>query len=269
MKLKRPLATFDLETSGLEIGKDRIVEFAAHIIYPDGAEHQFESMRFNPIVPIADEATAVHGITNEMVKEYPFFSEHAEEIHDYLKDCDLAGHNIERFDVPMIIEEFLGCGLDFPRPDVIIVDTLQIMIKDTPRNLEAAYRYYVSNDEKADKRLENLHSAGQDVFINEMVLKAQMRKHNLTPENYAEFIGRKNPSYRFTREFSINKDGVVILNIGKTTRGKPALDDRGFLKWMIGQDFPLNTKKVVDELLNGTSPDDMSGPTNKEDDLPF
>ena len=264
MKLNRPIATFDLETSGLEIGKDRIVEFAAHIIHPSGEKDRIGPWRFNPGVPITPEATSVHGITDETVKDYPPFSEKARDIHNLLKDCDLAGHNIERFDVPMIIEEFLRCGLDFPRPDVIIVDTLQIMTKDTPRNLEAAYKMYVSAEKP-----ENLHSAMQDVIVNEQVLIAQMEKHNLTPETVIEFIDRKKTAYRFTREFSIDKNGVVILNIGKNTRGKPALDDRGFLKWMLNQDFPLNTKKVVDELLNGTSPDDMSGTTNGEDGLPF
>ncbi len=264
MKLNRPLATFDLETTGVEIGKDRIVEFAARTIYPSGEKDRIGPYRFNPLVPITDEAASIHGITNEMVKEYPPFSEMAHDIHHLIIDCDLAGHNIERFDVPMIIEEFLRCGLDFPRPDVRIVDTLQIMMKDTPRHLPDAYKFYVS-----DEPIENLHSAMKDVIIAEEVLIAQMEKHNLTPETVADFIGRKNTPYRFTREFSINKDGVVILNIGKNTRGKPALDDRGFLKWMLNQEFPLNTTKVVGELLNGTSPDDTSGTTNNEDDLPF
>ncbi len=264
MKLKRPLATFDLETTGVNIATDRIVEITAKVQYPSGEINKIGPTLINPGMPIPAEVTEIHGITDEMVKDCPRFGEVAEEIARQLDGCDLAGYNLERFDIPLIIEEFLRCDIDFPNPDIKVYDAFQVMIKDTPRNLEAAHKLYVS-----DEKLENIHSSYQDVLATERVIEAQMKKHGIGVDDYLDFIGRQSSAYKFTREFSINDNGVVILNIGKNTRDKPALDDRGFLKWMLNQDFPLNTKKVVDELLNGTSPDDTSGPTNNEDDLPF
>ena len=254
LNLKNPLVFFDLETTGINITHDRIVEISFLKVDPNGKE-EIKSRRINPEMPIPPQSTAIHGITDEDVKDCPTFKQVARSLADHLEGCDLAGFNSSRFDVPMLAEEFLRAGVDFDMSKRKFVDVQIIFHKKEQRTLEAAYVF------PCNKKLENAHSAEADTIATYEVLKSQLDRYpDLT--NDIEVLSKDYSSFNNNVDFAgriiYNDKGVEVFNFGKH-KGKPVSEilkrEPSYYSWMMDGDFPLNTKQVLTQLrlreLNG------------------
>ncbi len=247
LNLKNPLVFFDLETTGINISKDRIVEISLLKVHPNGKE-EIKTRRINPEMPIPPQSTAIHGITDEDVKDCPTFRQVAKSLADILEGCDIAGFNSSRFDVPMLSEEFLRAGVDFDPSKRKFVDVQIIFHKKEPRTLEAAYRFY------CDKELEDAHSAEADTRATYEVLKSQL-KHYDDLENDIEFLSKEFSSFNNNVDFAgrmiFDEKGVEVFNFGKH-KGKPVSqvlrDEPSYYSWMMDGDFPLNTKQALTKI---------------------
>ena len=253
LNLKNPIVFFDLETTGINITQDRIVEISFLKVHPNGKE-EIKSRRINPEMPIPPQATAIHGITDEDVKDCPTFKKVARSLAEQLEGCDLAGFNSSRFDVPMLAEEFLRAGIDFDMSKREFVDVQIIFQKKEQRTLEAAYAFY------CDKKLENAHSAEADALATYEVLKSQLDRY---PDlaNDVETLSKEYSSFNNNVDFAgriiYNDKGVEVFNFGKH-RGKPVMEvlakEPSYYSWMMDGDFPLNTKQVLTKIrLKGLS----------------
>lgn len=247
LNLKNPLVFFDLETTGINITKDRIVEISLLKVYPNGKE-EIRSYRINPEMHIPEESTAIHGITDEDVKDCPTFKQLAKTLAEQLEGCDMAGFNSSRFDVPMLAEEFLRAGVDFDMSKRKFVDVQIIFHKKEQRTLEAAYRFY------CDKELKNAHSAEADAVATYEVLKSQLEKYpdlendiNVLSKEFSSF----NNNVDFAGRIVLNEKGVEVFNFGKH-RGKSVAEvfknEPSYYAWMMEGDFPLNTKQVITKI---------------------
>ncbi len=247
LNLKNPLVFFDLETTGINIVKDRIVEISILKVYPNGKE-EIKSRRINPEQPIPAEATAIHGITDEDVKDCPTFKQVAKSLADILEGCDLAGFNSSRFDVPLLAEEFLRAGIDFDMRKRKFVDVQIIFHKKEQRTLEAAYKFY------CDKELENAHSAEADTLATYEVLKAQLDRYPdlvndiaVLSQEYSSF----NDNVDLAGRMVYDENGVEVFNFGKH-KGKPVVEvlrnEPSYYSWMMDGDFPLNTKQILTKI---------------------
>ena len=247
LNLKNPLVFFDLETTGINITKDRIVEISLLKVYPNGKE-EIRSYRINPEMHIPEESTAIHGITDEDVKDCPTFKQLAKTLTDFLEGCDMAGFNSSRFDVPMLAEEFLRAGVDFDMSKRKFVDVQIIFHKKEQRTLEAAYRFY------CDKELENAHSAEADAVATYEVLKSQLEKYpdlendiNVLSKEFSSF----NNNVDFAGRIVFNEKGEEVFNFGKH-KGKSVAEvfknEPSYYAWMMEGDFPLNTKQVITKI---------------------
>lgn len=256
LNLTRPLAFFDLETTGLNISQDRIVEISILKLLPEG-EAKSVTERLNPTIPISAESTSVHGITNQDVQDMPTFKDRASDFLQFLENCDLAGYNLIKFDVPLLVEEFLRAELEFEVTNRNIIDVQNIFHKMEPRTLRAAYLYYCNKD------LENAHSAEADNMAAYEVLKAQLDKYRNTEildEDGKMCIPVVNDVKQLS-EFSYmtrnvdlvghiiyNKKNVEVFNFGKH-KGKSVevIFDKepSYYSWMMNSEFPLSTKKVI------------------------
>ena len=247
LNLKNPLVFFDLETTGINITRDRIVEISFLKVYPNGKE-EIKSRRINPEMHIPAEATAIHGITDEDVKDCPTFKQIAKSLAEQLEGCDLAGFNSSRFDVPMLAEEFLRAGVDFDMSKRKFVDVQIIFHKKEQRTLEAAYRFY------CNKELENAHSAEADTLATYEVLKSQLDRY---PDlaNDIEQLSKEFSSFNNNVDFAgrivLNDKGVEVFNFGKH-KGKSVAEvfknEPSYYSWIMDGDFPLNTKQVVTKI---------------------
>lgn len=247
LNLKNPLVFFDLETTGINISKDRIVEISLLKVHPNGKE-EVKTRRINPEMPIPPQATAIHGITDEDVKDCPTFKQVAKSLADILEGCDIAGFNSNRFDVPMLSEEFLRAGVDFDPGKRKFVDVQVIYHRKEPRTLEAAYKFY------CDKALDNAHSAEADTRATYEVLKSQL-KHYDDLENDIEFLSKEFSSFNDNVDFAgrmiYDEKGVEVFNFGKH-KGKPVAqvlrNEPSYYSWMMDGDFPLNTKQALTKI---------------------
>ena len=245
--LQRPLIFFDLETTGVSLTKDKIIELCAIKIMPDKSR-TILLQRFYPEMPIPPSATEVHGITDEMVRNEPTFREKAEEIVSFFSDCDLAGYNIAKFDIPLLVEELLRAGLEEnPFEKVKVIDSLSIYFKKEPRNLAAALKFY------ANEEIVNAHSAEADVEATIKVLNGQLEKYSdLTPtidSLYKNFF-QESEYLDYDRKFSRDKKGEIIFMFGKN-KGLPVADNLGMVKWMLDKDFSEHTKFIARKILSG------------------
>lgn len=249
MKIERPIVFFDLETTGTNITHDRIVEISIVKVYPDKEEIKTYTQRINPGIPIPPEATAVHHISDDDVKDAPKFSDIANGIAETFKGCDIAGFNSNKFDLPLLIEEMTRAHviLDIRRANLIDVQT--IFHKKEPRNLTAAYKFYCSKD------LEGAHSALADTIATYEVFKAQLEKYDDLPdtiEGIAEFSAYGN-NVDLMGRFVRDDKKQIIVNFGKH-KGKPLLkvlkEEPSFYDWMISNDFPMDTKIVLTDVYN-------------------
>lgn len=247
LKLERPIIFFDLETTGLTIGKDHIVELCYIRLEPNGCERS-ETLRFNPGMPISKESSEINGITDKDVKDCPTFAEKAEELAKVFEGCDLAGYNSNRFDVPMLAEEFACCGIDIHIYEKKLVDVQNIFHKMEQRTLVAAYRFYCG------KELENAHSAFADTRATLEVLEAQLDRYPETLKNDVSFLAEFSQVFRgvdLACRFVFDENNVEIINFGKY-KGQAVRDvlrkDPNFKHWMLQGDFTQNTKQTLERL---------------------
>lgn len=243
LNLTKPLAFFDLETTGLNVSKDRIVEISVLKVMPDGSEHP-KTWLVNPRIPIPEKTSKIHGIYDKDVKDKPTFEELAKEISDFFENSDLAGYNSNKFDVPLLVEEFLRADFDFDIKKRKLVDAQVIFFKQEPRTLGAAYKFY------CDKKLENAHTAEADVYATYEVLKSQIERYDDLKNDMNQIS--KYSSQKKTADFAgmivFNDKGKETFNFGKN-KGKTVEEvfqqQPGYYSWIMNADFPLYTKKVL------------------------
>lgn len=246
LNLLRPLAFIDLETTGINVSSDRIVEISVLKISPNGKE-EWMSTRVNPEMPIPAKSTAIHGITDGDVADAPIFKEIAKNLAAFLEGTDLAGFNAIKFDIPVLAEEFLRVNIDFNFRKHKYVDVQVIFHKKEQRTLAAAYQFYCM------KELENAHSSKADTQATYEVLKAQLERYNDLENNVdklADFSSFNNIADLAGR-IIFDENGVEIFNFGKH-KGKPVetifRDEPSYYSWMMNGDFPLYTKKIITEI---------------------
>ncbi len=243
LNLTKPICFFDLETTGINVSKDRIVEIAILKVYPSG-EKESRTWLVNPEMPIPPETTAIHGITDEDVEDKPTFKELAPQVVQMIEGSDVAGFNSNRFDIPLLAEELLRVGQDLDLKKCRPIDVQVIFHKMEPRNLSAAYKFY------CDKDLINAHSAEADTLATYEILKAQIAKYEEL-ENSIDFLSEYSQHFEnadFAGFIGYDDDGQEIFKFGKY-KGKKVEDvlekDKGYFSWLQNADFPLYTKKVL------------------------
>lgn len=244
LNLKNPLIFFDLETTGVDTVKDRIVEISMLKVLPNGSE-EVRTKLINPQMPIPAGATEVHRISDEDVKDAPTFKQIAKSLADFMEGCDIAGFNSSRFDVPLLAEEFLRAGIDFDFSRRKMIDVQIIFHKKEQRTLEAALKFY------CDKTLEDAHSAEADTRATYEVLKAQLDRYP-DLKNDVEYLASEYSSHNNNVDLAgriiLNDEGVEVFNFGKH-KGKPVEEvlkrEPSFYSWIMDADFPLNTKQVL------------------------
>jgi DNA polymerase III subunit epsilon len=246
LNLRRSLAFIDLETTGIIITTDKIVEISVLKINPEGKE-DLMTTRINPEIPIPPKSTAIHGITDEDVADSPRFRDIAKKLASFLEGCDLAGYNALKFDIPVLAEEFLRVNVDFNFKKRRYVDVQVIFHKKEQRTLAAAYQFYCKKD------LKNAHSSMADTLATYEVLKAQLDRYN-DLENEVEKLSdfsAYNNSADFIGRIIFDEKGEEIFNFGKY-KGKSVVqifrDDPSYYSWMMNGDFSLYTKKVLTEI---------------------
>jgi DNA polymerase-3 subunit epsilon len=243
LNLRNPIIFFDLETTGINIASDRIVEIAFLKVDVNGNESS-KTLRINPEMPIPEKATEIHGISDEDVKGAPTFNEIARSLAKEFEGCDLAGYNSVKFDIPILAEEFLRAGVDLDLKRRKFVDVQVIFMKMEPRTLSAAYKFFVG------KEMTNAHSAEADTMATYEVLQAQLDRYpNLTNDigKLAEF-STQSRNVDFVGRIVYDEQDVEVFNFGKY-KGRPVSEilekDPGYYGWMMNGDFPLYTKKVL------------------------
>lgn len=243
LNLKKPIVFFDLETTGIDIVNDRIVEISLLKINTDGTE-ETRTMRINPEMPIPPQSTAVHGITDEDVKNEPTFNTVAKDVAKFIEGCDLGGYNSNKFDIPLLAEEFLRVGVDIDLKKHRFVDVQVIFHKMEQRTLSAAYKFY------CQKTLDDAHSAEADTKATYEILKAQIDRYNDLQNDIDEIskFSSHNKNVDFAGRIVMNDKGEEVFNFGKykgQTVESVLEKDQGYFGWMLNSDFPLYTKKVL------------------------
>ena len=242
LKLFRPVCVFDLETTGLDTSKDRIIELAIIKLFPNG-ERVEKHTYLNPAMPISAEASAVHGITDEMVKDKPTFRQISKSLLSFISDCDFVGYNCIQFDVPMLIEEFYRAGLEPPFSKSKVIDAYKIFCQKEQRSLVAALKFYCGED------LNNAHSAHADTEATLRVLLGQLDRYDdLCNEvdglsDYCQEEGFVD----YQRKI-VKKGGEYLFNFGKN-KGKRIVDEPGYVEWMLKGDFAEDTKAHLRRIL--------------------
>ncbi len=247
LNIHRPLAFFDLETTGINVAKDRIVEIAILKVQADGKEVAYKK-RLNPTIPISQESTSIHGISDEDVKDEATFADLAMEINLFLKDCDLAGYNSDRFDIPMLMEEFLRVNVKFSLEDRRLIDVQTIFHLMEQRTLSAAYKFYCK------KKLVDAHNAMADVQATYEILQSQLDYYS-NLKNDMVFISeftRKNAKFAdLNGRVAFNGKGEEVFNFGKF-KGVKVVEafakEPGYYHWMMNGDFPQYTKIVISKI---------------------
>ncbi|HMR93096.1 MAG TPA: 3'-5' exonuclease [Chitinophagaceae bacterium] len=249
LKLTKPLAFIDLETTGVNLGTDRIVEIAIVKILPDKTRTSKRRI-INPEMPIPKTASDVHGITDEMVKDAPTFRQVAQELKQMLDGCDLAGYNSNRFDIPLLMEEFLRVKVEFDMKGRRLIDVQKIFHQMEQRTLTAAYKFY------CNKVLDGAHSAEADATATYEVLEAQLERYpelGHTTDSIIKTIG-EDVVVDFARRF-VMENGVEVFNFGKF-KGRPVADvlrsEPQYYDWMMKGDFPQHTKQKLTEIYTRT-----------------
>ncbi|WP_300729056.1 3'-5' exonuclease [uncultured Bacteroides sp.] len=247
LNLKNPLVFFDLETTGTNINTDRIVEICYLKVYPNGNEES-KTMRINPEMHIPESSSAIHGIYDADVADCPAFKDVAKDISKDIEGCDIAGFNSNRFDVPVLVEEFLRAGIDIDLTRRKFIDVQVIYHKLEQRTLSAAYKFYCG------KNLEDAHTAEADTRATYEVLKAQLDRYPEVLENDISFLSEYSTYSKnvdFAGRIVYDDKGVEIFNFGKY-KGMPVAEvlqrDPGYYGWILNGDFTLNTKNVLTKI---------------------
>ncbi|NHF58072.1 3'-5' exonuclease [Flavobacteriaceae bacterium TP-CH-4] len=246
LNLTKPICFFDLETTGTNVAKDRIVEISILKIFPNGNKES-KTWLVNPEMPIPAEASAVHGITDEKVAGEPTFRELSKEIYQMIKDSDLGGFNSDRFDIPLLAEEMLRVGVDFDMKNMVSIDVQTIFHKMEKRTLGAAYKFYCG------KELTDAHSAEADTIATYEVLLSQLERYPELENNVkklAQFSTHRQ-FVDFAGFIGLDEDGNEIFTFGKH-KGKKVDEvlekEPGYFGWILNADFPLYTKKVLTQI---------------------
>ena len=261
----RPIIFFDLETTGVNLLTDRIVELSVLKVFPDGTR-EVRSRRLNPEMHIPEEASAVHGIYDADVANEPVFRRISKNLYIFFEGCDLGGYNILKFDIPMLTREFARAGLTFTTSGRRIVDAYNIFCRMEPRNLSAAYKFFCG------KKMDNAHSAEADTLASFEIFEAEIRKYSQDtpdqlPEDVESFPGTLDELHRFCLQnqmlaidpegrFRWKGDEAVVAfgrNAGTPLR-KLAVDNPDFLRWIIRSDFSAEVKKIASDALKGEFP---------------
>lgn len=243
LNLTKPICFFDLETTGTNLAKDRIVEMAILKVFPNGNKES-KTWLVNPEMNIPDEVVAIHGISNEKVANEPTFKDLSIQVYEMIKGCDLAGYNSNRFDIPLLVEELLRAGIDFEMKNVVAVDVQTIFHKKEQRTLSAAYQFYCG------KNLEDAHSAEADTTATYEVLKSQLDRYE-DLQNDIKYLGDFSSRRRcadFAGFVAYNKKGEEVFGFGKH-KNKLVEEvfekEPGYYGWIQNADFPLYTKKIL------------------------
>ena len=246
LKLTRPICFFDLETTGMNVAHDKIVEISILKVYPNGNKES-KTWLVNPEMQIPDEVIAIHGISNEKVANEPTFKMLSKDIYKMIKDSDLGGFNSDRFDIPLLAEEMLRADIDFEMKNMVSVDVQTIFHKMEKRTLEAAYKFY------CDKDLTNAHSAAADTNATYEVLLSQLDRYPELENNIkklAEFSTHKK-TVDFAGFIVLDENQEEIFSFGKH-KGRKVLEvldkEPGYFGWILNADFPLYTKKVLTQI---------------------
>ncbi len=249
LQLNKPLAIIDLETTGTNLGVDRIVELAVVKILPDGNRTTKRKL-INPEIPISKASEECHGITSEMVKDAPTFKQVAHELKQFLDNCDLGGYNSNRFDIPMLMEEFLRAGVEFEMKGRRLLDVQKIFHQMEQRTLTAAYKFY------CNKTHDGAHSAEADAEVTSEILLAQVERYpelGNSIDSILKVIG-EDCIVDFARRFTLD-NGVEVFNFGKY-KGRPIADvlkaEPQYYDWMMKGDFPMHTKQKLTEIYTRT-----------------
>lgn len=253
LKLERPLVFFDLETTGIDVTKERIVEISLLKLFPDGSE-KITTLLVNPGIEIPAAASKVHGIYDLMVANEPSFKELASSLLAIFKDSDISGYNILNYDLPLIRQEFKRCGIEFPPAGTVAIDPYQIYVKKEPRdpmnpaesrNLATAYRFYCGDS------LKNAHSAEADIVATKEVFLAQIEQYGDIGDTLASvtaFLGMgATRSADISGKLIYDGNNEVLFNFGKHA-GKKVKDERSYAEWMLKSDFPEDTKEVLKKI---------------------
>ena len=260
LKLERPIAFIDVETTGLKPFSDRIVELTILKVHPDGNKES-KSHRVNPGVPIPVEATAIHGITDTDVAKEPAFRQYAKSLRDFLEGCDIAGFNVIRFDLSFLEAEFARAKVDFSRQGRFLVDSQIIYHQRDPRDLQAAYRKYCG------KEMKNAHRAAEDVKAAAEILDGQLEMHQDLPR---DVLGLCTLCYRVEENYIdadgkfIWVDGKAVCNFGTKHMGRQlqdiAAENPTYLIWIAGADFSPQVKEIAAKALQGQFPQQEAPP---------
>ncbi len=258
LNLKKPLAVFDLETTGTDVVDDRIIEVAIVRAFPNGETDQ-KHLLLNPTIPIPKESSLIHGIYDEDVRDSPTFKQIAKELYNYLQGCDLAGFSVIKFDVPMLVEEFLRVDMDFNLKTRKLIDTQRIFHLMEKRNLAAAYKFY------CQKNLDHAHNAGADAMATYEILQAQIKRYEEQDvlDNMGKKLGQLTNDMQSLADitsskmvdlagrFVYNNQNVEVFNFGKY-RGKPILEilskEPQYYDWIMNGRFPRDTKRKLTEI---------------------
>ena len=258
LNLKKPICFFDIESTGLSVVSDRIVQLAIIKFFPDGRPPEELNELINPGIPISEEAMGIHGITPAMLTNKPTFQQISKKIYDFIGEADLAGYNSNRFDVPMLMEEFARVGIEFSIQRRRLIDVQRIFYKMEPRTLRAALKFY------CQKEFENAHDALADVRATIDVFMGQLKKYETedfhledgtiipTPiRNDIQAIHDFTNDLNYadaTQKFKYNKQGVIVFNFGKQAGlpvGETLSKDRNFYNWILNKEFTSQVKQIV------------------------
>lgn len=254
LKLDRPLVFFDLETTGIDPATDRIVEICVLHFGVDGSR-EVRTRKVNPERPIPPAATAVHGITDDDVRECPPFRQIARSFLDFVEGADLAGFNVSRFDIPLLDREFRDCGLDFGTGSRRVIDVMTIFHRMEPRDLSAAVRFFLGREHTG------AHGAEADVEATAEVLEAQLARYEELPgslEALDHWLHPRRPGAVDRSGKFLWRDGEVVFGFGKNqgrTLKEVAAGDQGYLQWIVRSDFPEDARMVVKDALAGRWPE--------------
>lgn len=251
--LDRPLAVFDIESTGTSPRADRIIEIAVVKLLP-GNKRITKVWRLNPQMPIPPESTQIHGITDADVADCPVFTEVATDIHAFLENCDLCGYNAIRFDIPMLIEEFIRADIVFNTDELRLIDAQRIFHRREPRDLTAALAYYCGEMHF------DAHGAEADAEATLRVLEAQLQKYSDLPSDLNElheYCNPKDPNWVDKTGKLKWTNGHVVINFGKR-KGELIEDliktDPSFIKWILNSDFPADTREIIKNSMNNIWP---------------
>lgn len=242
--LIRPIVFLDVETTGVDTEKDRIVELAVCKILPNG-ERIIKTQLFNPEMPIPTAASDVHGLTDEMVKDCPTFKQKAKGLHDFIYGCDLGGYNSNSFDIPLLYNEFSRSGIEWDYSSVHFIDVFNIYKIQHPRTLSEVYRSYTGNI------LNDAHDAKVDILATVEIFEKQLELHELPysiPE-IAKYCNYDKPVLDLSGKFTTDENGVIFLNFGKF-KGQPAINNIDFLLWMCKSNFSSDTLKIARKIIH-------------------